>query len=466
MNPILLKPSSHTSSQVVVLGRIWGEVGAADYHLKRVDDLFPVVVESYRRLAAQNDIVILEGAGSPAEINLKANDIVNLRMAEAADAACLLVGDIDRGGVFASLLGTLELLEPAERDRIRGFVINKFRGDLNLLRPGVRMIAGRLAKPCLGVVSFLADLGLDEEDGVAVEDRRRAANIWRGHRRGETPSVERRLCIGVIALPHLANFTDFDALAAEPALALAYLEHPEEVQEADVVILPGSKQTLDDLNWLYQTGLARALGECHQAACRCGLIGICGGLQMLGMEIEDPYGVENQGRPVCRNGLGLLPIRTILRADKVTLRVQGRLQQAKIFGQDLGEQVLKGYEIHIGETQYKRESDALAELTREGLEGKTLDGAISEDGFVWGTYVHGLFDDDTFRHAFLRTVRPAFGLAPPTYFASVSVRREQRLDRWAAHVRQALDMDEIKKWLGLNVHGLMKETLPYRRNSP
>ncbi|PYV44810.1 MAG: cobyric acid synthase [Acidobacteria bacterium] len=465
MNPILLKPSSHTSSQVVVLGRIRGEVGAADYHLKRVEDLFPVVVESYRKLAAQNDIVILEGAGSPAEINLKANDIVNLRMAEAADAACLLVGDIDRGGVFASLLGTLELVEPAERDRIRGFVINKFRGDLNLLRPGVRMIAERLAKPCLGVVSFLADLGLDEEDGVALEDRRRTANIWRGHRRAETPSVERRLCIGVIALPHLANFTDFDALAAEPAVALAYVERPDEVYDADLIILPGSKQTLDDLNWLQQTGLASALLKRQPVPVRRGLIGICGGLQMLGMEIDDPWGVENQG-PKCSDGLRLLPIRTILRADKVTRRVEGRLKQAKLFGQDLGQQVVKGYEIHVGETKYERESDALAELTREGLEGKTLDGAISEDGLVWGTYVHGLFDDDTFRHAFLRAVRPAFGLAPPTYFASVSARREQRLDRWAAHVRQALDVDQIKKWLGLNAHGHMKETLAYRRNSP
>ena len=220
MNPVLLKPSTDTGAQVILLGKIWGQVTASDYHTRRVEQLFPEVLDAYKRLSANHDLMLLEGAGSPAEINLREHDIVNMRMAHAADAACLLVGDIDRGGVFASLLGTLELLEPEDRARIRGFVINKFRGDESLLRPGVAMIEQRLGLPCVGVVPFLPDLGLDEEDGVALEDRASAARRWRNLESGPA----RALRIGVIALPHMANFTDFDALALEPSISLAFLE--------------------------------------------------------------------------------------------------------------------------------------------------------------------------------------------------------------------------------------------------
>jgi adenosylcobyric acid synthase len=254
MNPVLIKPSSDTGAQVVVRGLVWGQVTAADYHRRRVEELFPLVLESYRRLASAHDIIVLEGAGSPAEINLKARDIVNLRMAEAADAACLLVGDIDRGGVFASLLGTLELLEAHERARVRGFAINKFRGDESLLRPGVEMIERRLGKPCVGVIKHLPEVGLDEEDSVALEERRSVAQLWR-----EEKTPDRRLRIGVIALPYMSNFTDFDALAAEPAVSLSYLTRAEEVAQADVVILPGTKQTISDLDWLKRCGLDCAI---------------------------------------------------------------------------------------------------------------------------------------------------------------------------------------------------------------
>src|SRR5579872_93771 len=239
MNPILIKPSSDTASQIVLLGRVWGQVTASDYHQRRVEDLFPAVLESYRTLAARHDLILLEGAGSPAEINLRKHDIVNMRMAHAADAACLLVGDIDRGGVFAALLGTIELLEPEDRTRIRGFVINKFRGDESLLRPGVETIEQRLGIPCAGVIPFLRNLGLEEEDGVALEDRRIPEQVWQTS--DETP--ERVLRIGVVALPHMANFTDFDAFAAESSVALAFLDNPSYVRLADVLILPGSKQT-------------------------------------------------------------------------------------------------------------------------------------------------------------------------------------------------------------------------------
>src|SRR5712692_226355 len=265
MNPILIEPSSDTGAQVVVCGRAWGQVTARDYHQRRVEELFPLVVECYTRLARAHDIVVIEGAGSPAEINLKAHDIVNMRIAEAADAACLLVGDIDRGGVFASLLGTLVLLDRPERRRIRGFVINKFRGDRELLTPGVRMIEDRVRRPCLGVIPYLAGLGLDEEDSVALEDRRTTSRAWRSlharptEERDRSDESSRPLRIGVIALPHMANFTDFDPLAREPAVEIAFLERPDDLNDADVAILPGTKQTLDDLRWLWASGFASLL---------------------------------------------------------------------------------------------------------------------------------------------------------------------------------------------------------------
>jgi len=255
MNPVLIKPSNDSSAQVVVLGRVWGEVSAADYHQRRVEELFPLVLQSYRTLAAEHDVVLLEGAGSPAEINLKAHDIVNMRMAQAAGAACLLVGDIDRGGVFASLLGTVELLDPAERALLRGFVVNKFRGDVRLLQPGINMIEQRIQLPCAGIVPYLPDLGLDEEDSVALEDSHCMRSAWKPR----DERSQRPLRVGVVKFPYLANFTDFDALAAEPSVSLAFLNGPEELPEADLLILPGSKQTLDDLRWLRESGFATAL---------------------------------------------------------------------------------------------------------------------------------------------------------------------------------------------------------------
>ena len=247
MNPVLIKPSSDTGSQIMLLGRVWGQVTASDYHTRRVEDLFPVVLESYQKLASDYEVMVLEGAGSPAEINLREHDIVNMRMAAAANAACLLVGDIDRGGVFASLLGTLALLEADERALIRGYAINKFRGDISLLRPGLAMMEPRLGIPCAGVIPYLHDLGLDEEDGVAIEDRRSARRVWGGT--AQAAGGGRPLRIGVIALPHMSNFTDFDALAAEPSVALAFLDRPEEAARGrPASILPGTKQTLEDLN--------------------------------------------------------------------------------------------------------------------------------------------------------------------------------------------------------------------------
>jgi adenosylcobyric acid synthase len=362
-------------------------------------------------------------------------------MAHAADAACLLVGDIDRGGVFASLLGTLELLEPEDRARIRGFIINKFRGDESLLRSGVAMIEKRLGLPCLGVVPFIHDLGLDEEDGVALGDRQTAPRRWRNI----APGATRPLRIGVIALPHMANFTDFDALALEPSISLAFLEQPQEMAAADLLILPGTKQTLDDLRWLEQRGFAQEFRRLAEIGVP--IIGICGGFQMLGFAIEDPYGIENQGEPCSRMALGLLPVRTVLRAEKTVRRVQGSLRR-NFFRNDSSPQLrFEGYEIHLGETFYETGARPIADIERRGMPELVPDGAANETGRVFGTYVHGFFDNDDFRHAFIRSARAAIDLAPAEQYAHVGAEREARIDRLANHLRTSLDMKLLKSWI-------------------
>ena len=444
MNPILIKPSSDTGAQVVVLGKVWGQVSAADYHRKRVEELFPTVWESYQKLASEHEVIVIEGAGSPAEINLREHDIVNMRMARAAEAACLLVGDIDRGGVFASLLGTLELLDPHERPLIRGYAINKFRGDLSLLQPGITQMAPRLGVPCAGVIPYLHDLNLDEEDGVSLEDRRTAAKVWK---KEPTDSWSNRpLRVGVVAFPHLSNFTDFDPLASEPSVSLAYLERADEIDLADLVILPGSKQTLNDLDWLFSRDFIFALSQ--RSGRQKLLMGICGGMQMLGMEIEDPDGMENAGLPSARRGLGLLAFRTKLASEKITRRVDG-IFRAPVFGQAPIASSFRGYEIHLGESMYLDGVRPLASIRRAGLDDPVEDGAVSADGRVIGTYVHGIFDDDSFRHDFINAARAACGLGLSHACAFVDRARESRLNRLADHVRQSLDLDLLFRWLGL-----------------
>jgi adenosylcobyric acid synthase len=441
MNPVLIKPATDTGAQVVVLGRVWGQLSAAEYHQRRVEELFPLVMSAYRTLAAEYEIVLLEGAGSPAEINLKARDIVNMRMARAAGAACLLVGDIDRGGVFASLLGTVELLEPEERALLRGFVINKFRGDRGLLAPGIDVMSSRIGLPCAGVVPFLPNLCLDEEDSVSLEERL-SPDAW--NRRED--STNRPLRIGVIAFPHLANFTDFDALAAETSVALAFVHEPEDAARADLLILPGSKQTLDDLAWLRARGFELAI---QAFPGRAGLVGICGGMQMLGLSIEDPHGVESNGAPRSERGLGILPIRTVLEASKVTRMAQGRICTATLFGEPLTTRSFEGYEIHMGETIYEDGAYPFAEILRAGETYSQPDGCIAAERFALGTYIHGIFHDDAFRHSFLGAVRAARGLAHLDQKCFFAAEREARIDRWANHVRRSLDMHLIHSCLGI-----------------
>lgn len=440
MNPILIKPSSDTGSQVIVKGRVWRQVTAADYHQHRVEELFPTVLECYERLASQYDVIVLEGAGSPAEINLKEHDIVNMRMAEAAGASCLLIGDIDRGGVFASLYGTLELLDAEERKRVRGYVVNKFRGDVSLLKPGLEMIKPRINIPCLGIIPYLPDVGLDEEDGVAMENRKTVARVWRD----DDDTANRRLRIGVIALPHMSNFTDFDALAAEPSVALAYLSRAVEAEDADVIIIPGTKQTINDFRWLQAEGFDKAI---QAQATRGFTVGVCGGMQILGLEIRDPAGVEGGGE---LRGLGLLPISTTLETEKITRPAEAQLLTNKLFGQVMASAVATGYEIHLGVTEYLSGSKPLFELKRRGDDHPVADGVSSADGRIIGTYLHGLFDDDEFRHAFVKAARVACHLNPPSIYVNFKAEREARFDRLAQHVRDAIDLREIFKWLKIN----------------
>ena len=441
MNPILIKPSGDQSSQVVVRGKIWGRVTAADYHRRRIEELLPVVRESYDSLASRFEIMVLEGAGSPAEINLKQHDIANMRMAEMADASCLLVGDIDRGGVFASLLGTLELLEPEERERVRGFAINKFRGDATLLDPGIRMMEERVKKPCLGVVPYLPSLMLEEEDSLGLPATTQTK--WAVEQTTNI-STDRALRIAVMALPSFSNFTDFDSLRAEPSVSLLFCRTAEAIAQADVVILPGSKQTVDDLLWMKSSGLDVTL---QQYASTGLVVGICGGMQMLGKTISDPSGMEHTGSIA---GLGLLPIRTIMQTEKVTRNAQGGMAAEVLFGQPITQKRLAGYEIHIGHTDYEAGANHFSNLIcREEPSDISKDGCISSDTRIFGTYLHGIFDEDSFRHQFISAARGFHELSSPPEVSPWKQLREDSLNRLASEVERTLDMRAIFAWVGL-----------------
>jgi adenosylcobyric acid synthase len=433
MNPILLKPAGKMTSQIVVRGRIWGKLSASEYHQRRVEELLPVVRESYEILAARHEVIILEGAGSPAEINLKQHDIANMRMAEMADASCLLVGDIDRGGVFASLLGTVQLLDPPEQARIKGFVINKFRGDAALLEPGVRMIEDRLEKPCLGVVPYLPNLALEEEDSLGLQLPVGNSSSWPPDAEGDRP-----LRVAVIALPSFSNFTDFDSLRHEPCVALQYCREPAQLASADVIILPGSKQTVQDLLWMRRQELDSTL---INRSTRSLIVGICGGMQMLGTAIVDPLNMEHGGRV---DGLGLLPFATRMNAEKVTRQAAGQVLQSSLFGQSVPATNIEGYEIHIGETIYEAGAQHFSILNE-----RESDGCISSDTRIFGTYLHGIFDNDAFRHTFIAAARSFHHLAPTNRFENWRQKREQSFDRLASAAGESLDLPRLFSWLGL-----------------
>jgi adenosylcobyric acid synthase len=382
MNPILLKPSSDMGSQVVVLGKAVKTMNATQYH-KYQSCLTGVIRASLEKLLKEYDIVVIEGAGSPAEINLRPFDIANMAIAQMAAAPVLLVGDINLGGVFASLVGTLELLTAEERSFVKGFLINKFRGDISLLDDGLTFLTRRTGKKVFGVLPFMADLLVPEEDGLPESK-------WTFR----TPHDPEKLRIEVILLPHISNSTDFESLEREPDMSLQFLRKAPISTLPDLLILPGSKSTVFDLAYLRSSGFSNYIDRCHRA--RVPIVGICGGYQMLGTEILDPDCIES---PITRvQGLGLLDAVTTFERDKRTVRVRARTLNT-------GYEFM-GYEIHMGQTTGKSTATPWCEIISElGRPVNRFDGAKSEDGLVWGTYLHGLFDSAEFRRAVLNDLR-------------------------------------------------------------
>lgn len=422
MNPVLLKPEADAQSQVVVLGKPWARLKARDYYARK-RELWQVVTGALDTLRAQYDLLIIEGAGSPAELNLKRGDIVNMAVATYAAAPVLLVGDIDRGGIFAQLLGTLLLLEEHERRLVRGLVVNKFRGDASLFAEGITILEERGGVPVLGVVPFLRDLGIADEDSVALDDLHPA------------PVPPDGLTIAVIRLPHISNFDDFDPLRAEPGVTVRFIDQPADLAGADLLILPGTKTTVADLRWLRERGLATALGV--QAQAGTPVLGICGGYQMLGTAIYDPDGSEADVPEIA--GLGLLPIVTHFSHEKQTVRAQGAVAAASGLFAGASDLPCHGYEIHMGRTVLLDGALPLLHITqRGGQPASDPDGATSADGQVAGTYLHGLFDSDNLRHALLANLAVRRGTTRTA--APTRIDREAQYDRLAAAVRAHLDM--------------------------
>jgi len=423
MNPVLLKPTSDRKAQVVLMGKVATDMDAVSYHEYK-PRLREQILSVYSSLAAEYDALVLEGAGSPAEINLRDRDIVNMGMAEMAQCPVILVADIDRGGVFASIYGTLALLLEHERARVKGVIINKFRGDVSLLMPGVREIEALTGVPVLGVMPWL-EVDLEEEDSVAMQ---------RGmyHHVGERP-----VTIAVAQLPHMSNFTDLNALAAQPDVRVRYARSPHELDDADLIILPGSKNTLGDLNWLRQSGLAQAVCARHRAGTP--VMGICGGYQMLGETIIDD--VES-GLGVLP-GLGLLAVDTQFAAQKTTEQANARLEEnlpgwlSGVSGMSVS-----GYEIHMGTSTRHPSCRAATSLQRRG-NAAIPDGAISEDGLVLGTYLHGLFDSDTFTRGIINSLRQRKGLAPLDVEVSYASYKAQQFDILSNAMREHIDIKAI-----------------------
>jgi len=425
MNPILLKPTAGVGAQVILHGKVLGNYTSADY-FRLKPRLVRQVTKSFRRLAARHDLIILEGAGSAVELNLRRNDLVNFSMAKRTGAAALLTADIDRGGVFAATIGSFHLLTRSERRLLQGFIINRFRGDPALFREGVEIIERRTARPVLGVVPFFPDLALPEEDSVPLEFPKRRVDSGAPH----------RASVGVVRLPHLSNYTDFLPLEQDARVALTYLDHRSGLAGLDLVIIPGTKNTISDLKYLQETGLAAAI----QAHARQGgrVLGICGGFQILGEEVHDTLGME--GKPRTERGLGLLPLVTRLEGAKTTTQVRGRVQGLP--GQGLE---VTGYEIHLGATTVRGTGGpALIITSRNGRSAAGPDGWVSPSGLIMGTYVHGLFDADDFRQAFVSTLQ---GLPPGSPEASPAwsfhAFQEDQFDRLAEALRRHLDLARL-----------------------
>ena len=410
MNPILLKPTNHTGSQVIVNGEVLGDMKAKDYFAYK-KKLAPDILKAFHRLEEKADIIVIEGAGSPAEINLKENDIVNMGMADMVNAPVLLVGDIDRGGVFAQLLGTLMLLEPEELSRVQGLVINKFRGDKSILDPGIEMLYEKGKIPVVGVVPYM-ELQLEDEDSLSERFYR---------------TEEKNIDIAVIRYPRISNFTDFNVFEQFSEVGIRYVNRPEELKNPDLIILPGSKNTLGDLRWLRECGMEKAI---LKQVPETPVFGICGGYQMLGEKVLDPEEREEGGE---LSGLGLLPITTVLQNQKIRKQVFGELPPLQGVFSDLSGLSYQGYEIHMGASGERGDRENAEQLP-----------VIMQKKNVYGTYVHGIFDQGEIAQTIVRALEAKKGISDSLENAlDYREIKEREYDKLAETLRQYMDMDAV-----------------------
>lgn len=423
MNPILLKPTNDMGSQVIVNGEVLGNMSAADY-FEYKKALIPGVMEAYRKLDEEYDIIVIEGAGSPAEINLKTeDDFVNMGMAKLADAPVLLVGDIDKGGVFAQLIGTVNLLDEEERDRVKGLIINKFRGDVSILQPGIKMIEDRANVPVVGVTPYI-HVEVDDEDSLSsrLVDKKEKGLID----------------LAVIRLPRLSNFTDFNPFEMIEGVSLRYVKSPQELGEPDLILLPGTKNTMEDLLWMRQNGLEASIFKLVKNGTP--VFGICGGYQMLGRSLKDPEGVEAGGEMA---GMGLLPTDTVFTTKKTRTRVKGKFGTVEGIFAGLSGVELEGYEIHMGETKRAEGGKALTYLETTD----TIDGAYENQ--IYGSYVHGIFDKDQVVKEIIQALGKKKGIDMSNLAKfDLEAFKETQYDILAAEMRKHLDMDKIYEILG------------------
>lgn len=406
MNPILLKPTTDVGSQVIVNGEVRGNMSAADY-FKYKKDLVPEIMRAYETLAAENDIIVIEGAGSPAEINLKSDDIVNMGMAKLARAPVLLAGDIDRGGVFAQLYGTVALLEPEERAMVKATVINKFRGDVSILAPGLDMLYDLVKVPCAGVVPYM-HVDIDDEDSLSER---------------LTAAARKGIDIAVVRLPRISNFTDFSPFSRFSFASVRYVKNVLELGAPDLIILPGTKSTIADLKWLRQSGLEAEILK--QVSRGVPVFGVCGGLQMLGQRIADPFGAEGGGEIA---GMGLLPMETMFAKEKTRLQTEGTFTNIEGVFRGLNGLSFRGYEIHLGQSK--------------------TDVPVVQNGNVYGSYIHGIFDEDGIAERMVRALCERRGIAfDESAVFDAHAYRQAQYDLLAETVRKALDMELIYRIL-------------------
>jgi len=438
MNPILIKPTGNSTSQVIVLGRPVGNMSAIKYHTEFNTSVMDVIADCLAKYQQQYEIILIEGAGSPAEVNLKARDIANMRIAKMADAPVILVADIDKGGALASIVGTLELLDPDERDRVAGILINKFRGDIDLLRPALDFLERKTNKPVLGVIPYWQDLQIPEEDSVILD-------TFADNRK---PKETKCIDIAVIKLPRISNFTDFEPFLYESDVQIRYIEKAADLGNPDLVIIPGSKNTIEDLIWLEEKGLADAILQAVYI--NTPLIGICGGFQMLGESVEDPHGVESAHQ--IKSALGLIPMSTVLYKDKITTQVTATIgNNIPWLKTRVGEKIF-GYEIHMGRSKLcPGTPPAFMVDSAADPEIKLCDGAVCSHGMVMGTYLHGLFENDGLRWSLINWLRERRGFAPLERETSYLKIREHNYNLLADIVRKNIDLAKVYKILGISV---------------